>query len=134
MTISASSQNSQGRTNTITLNFSYILVEYVSWSLIIGSYYVQHKADTFHVKKPTPPGANDITSGVYLLPEYSWSGVMERVTVRAHIVGIIYMVERAEVEVGEGHCTHESSWAVITWYSPLSDAILMTQRSIASLP
>lgn len=51
----------------------------------------------------TPPGADDITGGIYLLPKYSWPGVMERFTVWAHIVGIIYMVGRAEVEVEEGH-------------------------------
>lgn len=73
----------------------------------------------FHV--PTPPGADDITGGVYLLPEYSWPGIMGCFTVGAHIVGIIYMVERAEIEVGEGHCTRESlrdrmcvSWIMIS--------------------
>lgn len=57
------------------------------------------------------------------------------------IVGIIYMAGRAEVEVGEGHCTLESlrvrmcaSWTLITWRSPLSDVILMTQPSIVSPP
>lgn len=46
---------------------------------------------------------NYITSGVYLLPEYSWPGVRGHATVEARIVGIIYMVDRAEVEsVGGG--------------------------------
>lgn len=35
----------------------------------------------FHVQGPTPPRADDIIRGVYLLPEYSWSRVMERFTV-----------------------------------------------------
>lgn len=56
----------------------------------------------FHVQKTTTPGANDITSGIYFLPDYSWPGVMERFTVGSHIVGIFYMAERPEAELGEG--------------------------------
>lgn len=89
-----------------------------------------------------PPHLVQMTSSVVSIYCQSIPGpeLWNALQSRAHIVGIIYMAERADVDVGEGNCMQRSfrermcvSWTLITWCSLLSDVILMTQRSIGSL-
>lgn len=61
-----------------------------------------------NVQSPTPPGAGDITAGVYFLPEYSWPGVMERCTVVGSSLVLFTWLGVLRPRWGEGHRTRES--------------------------
>lgn len=59
---------------------------------------ILHQLDIFKYWSTSPDG-NDITSGVYLLTDYSWLRFLECFKVEAHIVGIINMVKGAEAVI-----------------------------------
>lgn len=87
---------------------SHVLLENACCSLTVGFRYILPTTDTFMYLDPHH--LVQMTSPVVSIYYQSIPGreLWNALQSWAHIVGIIYMFKRAEVEVGEGHRTCES--------------------------